>query len=93
MDKEEVKDIFGQQQNRQQPPCNDDKASIETVLERIGSKGTYGEREANAVDIDGSLFYIFFYLLFSKSLLFLKQLTGYKHNTSFMKHILIMNIS
>ena len=60
MDKEEVKGILRQQQNRQQPPCNDDKTSIKTVLERIGSKGTYGETEANAVDINGSLFYNFF---------------------------------
>ncbi|KAI9499301.1 ABC-2 type transporter-domain-containing protein [Zychaea mexicana] len=43
------------QQYRQQRSNNDDKTSVETVLEPIGSKGSYGEPNANIVDVDAAI--------------------------------------
>ncbi|KAI8144719.1 ABC-2 type transporter-domain-containing protein [Fennellomyces sp. T-0311] len=34
---------------------SDEQRSVETVLERIGTKGTYGETTANAVDVDAAI--------------------------------------
>ena len=40
---------------------NDDRGSAETILEPIGTKGSYGEPDANQVDVDG---YYQFIILF-----------------------------
>ena len=32
---------------------NDDRGSAETILEAIGTKGSFGEPDANQVDVDG----------------------------------------